>query len=215
MMMIKNRHLWTSLLVGAVIAGGAVAGNVTLPNVFQPNTPARASEVNANFSAVKAAVDDNASRIEQLTTAIEGADGGVTQGGARLRALESNLATLEGNVSTLQGNVSTLQGNVSTLQSNVSTLQGNVSTLQGNVSTLQTDVAALQQDQAINSAPYAAPTLLNGWQNVGGFWMTAGYKLDSSGFVRECPDFGVSPRGGSAKEHPWRESRRSSRRRSR
>jgi len=47
----------------------AFASDVTLPHTFAPNTPARASEVNANFAAVKSAVDDNNSRIGGLENA--------------------------------------------------------------------------------------------------------------------------------------------------
>ena len=47
----------------------AFAGQVTLPNTFTPNTPARATEVNENFAAIKAAVDDNDNRIGGLENA--------------------------------------------------------------------------------------------------------------------------------------------------
>jgi hypothetical protein len=42
------------------------AGNVTIPNNFTPGTKALAAEVNANFSAVETAVDDNDGRIAEL-----------------------------------------------------------------------------------------------------------------------------------------------------
>ena len=48
--------------------GIALAGSVTIPNTFVAATPAVAAEVNANFAAVKLAVDDNDARI----TALEG-----------------------------------------------------------------------------------------------------------------------------------------------
>jgi len=41
----------------------ASASQVTLPFTFSAGTPARAADVNANFAAVKAAVDDNFARI--------------------------------------------------------------------------------------------------------------------------------------------------------
>ncbi len=43
-----------------------IAGEVNLPYTFQPNTKAKASEVNANFNAVRDAVNDNNSRIGTL-----------------------------------------------------------------------------------------------------------------------------------------------------
>ncbi len=54
----------------AIFLGSANADEVTIPNEFQSNTPARASEVNENFSAVKSAVDDNDSRISINTNNI-------------------------------------------------------------------------------------------------------------------------------------------------
>lgn len=59
------------------------AGEVTIPNTFASDTPAVAAEVNANFTAVKTAVDDNDSRVaalEALVTALQ----------SRLEALETS-----------------------------------------------------------------------------------------------------------------------------
>ena len=47
------------------------AGVVTIPNQFSAGSPARASEVNANFSAVKSAVDDNHVRLSQVESALQ------------------------------------------------------------------------------------------------------------------------------------------------
>lgn len=79
--------LTTAMLVGAT----AVGGTVTLPNTFTPNTPARAAEVNANFSSVKTAVDDNHSRIASI---------------------EASLAPVQTNVSGLQASVASLNSSV-------------------------------------------------------------------------------------------------------
>ncbi|MBL8911254.1 MAG: hypothetical protein JNM17_11225 [Archangium sp.] len=62
----RNKHLWIALLTGALIAAGAFA-NVNYPFTFQANTPARASEVNANFTAVKTVVDDHETKLAALT----------------------------------------------------------------------------------------------------------------------------------------------------
>lgn len=110
--------LSTALLVGAT----ALAGSVTLPHTFTPGSPARAADVNANFSAVKTSVDDNHSRLQ---------------------AAEGQVGALQGSVTTLQGSVTGLQGDVTTLQSNVTTLQSNVSTLQGTVGSLNSTVTTL------------------------------------------------------------------------
>jgi hypothetical protein len=58
------KTLSRNILIGLVSGGTLlVAGTVTIPNTFTPNTTAKAAEVNANFSAVKSAVNDNASKI--------------------------------------------------------------------------------------------------------------------------------------------------------
>ena len=65
--------------------GIALAGSVTIPNTFVAATPAVAAEVNANFAAVKAAVDDNDARI----TALEG--NRVLSSGVTLRTMRGSV----------------------------------------------------------------------------------------------------------------------------
>jgi hypothetical protein len=55
--------------VGLVLFSlAAFAGDVTIPNTFTAGTTAKAAEVNANFAAVEAAVDDNDARIDTLVS---------------------------------------------------------------------------------------------------------------------------------------------------
>ena len=57
-----------NILLGLVAASAwLIAGSVTIPHSFTANTTAKASEVNANFSAIKTAVDDNNGRIKNNT----------------------------------------------------------------------------------------------------------------------------------------------------
>lgn len=67
----NRKFIFGMLVMPLALAGLTVvfASDVTLPNTFSPNTPARASEVNENFAAVKAAVDDNNDRIGGLENA--------------------------------------------------------------------------------------------------------------------------------------------------
>ena len=53
-------------ILSALLSGVATAGNLTIPNTFTSNTKAVASEVNANFTAVQTAVDDNQAQINAL-----------------------------------------------------------------------------------------------------------------------------------------------------
>ena len=58
--------------VAAILGTGlSIADDVTIPNTFQAGTPARAADVNANFTAVEASVDDNAADIANNVTAIQ------------------------------------------------------------------------------------------------------------------------------------------------
>jgi hypothetical protein len=80
----------------AVLAGcfgfATHAAEVTLPYSFSAGTPASAAQVNANFAAVEAGVDDNAGAIAELrlqVQALQASSGGglsVVVGGARLGA---------------------------------------------------------------------------------------------------------------------------------
>ena len=79
----KTQSMRTGLLVAAVGGAVALANTVTLPFSFSANTPARASEVNGNFQAVKAAVDDNQAQITSLAGQLTGVS-------TRVSTLESN-----------------------------------------------------------------------------------------------------------------------------
>lgn len=73
---------------------GAVASDVTGLTSFTAGTPARAADVNANFTAVKTAVDDNQAQITALETAnttLETANAALE---ARIAALETKLASV-------------------------------------------------------------------------------------------------------------------------
>src|SRR5262245_15578850 len=64
-------------IIGSFLAGlslalgaGVIAGTVTLPHTFTANTQAKASEVNANFTAVKTAVDANHARLTTVEATV-------------------------------------------------------------------------------------------------------------------------------------------------
>ena len=69
----QRRHapqwaMWTLGVAVVLIPLAAYAGSISIPNTFINGTVADADEVNANFSAVKTAVDDNDSRTSVLET---------------------------------------------------------------------------------------------------------------------------------------------------
>lgn len=72
------------ILVAVLVPVVVWAGNLVLPFSFQAGSPIRASEMNANFAAVKQAVDD-------LDARVSGTGAGLLRSGSRLKML-----TLEG-----------------------------------------------------------------------------------------------------------------------
>lgn len=79
----------------------AQAGVLTVPNSFTSGTPAVATEVNQNFTAVKTEVDDN--------------DG-------RIALLEATLATLQTTITSLQNTVTAQAATITNLQSQLATV---------------------------------------------------------------------------------------------
>jgi hypothetical protein len=81
-------------LAAAVLSSGAFAGELAVPNVFSAGDPAVAAEVNENFSATAAAVNDNDARVETLET--------------KVSALETALAALTTRTETLEAKPDTV-----------------------------------------------------------------------------------------------------------
>ena len=63
-----NKLTKTLVTMATLIYGASVASTLSIPNTFSSGAATNAAEMNANFSAVKAAVNDNDTRI----TALEG-----------------------------------------------------------------------------------------------------------------------------------------------
>lgn len=72
----------TSIFALILLVLGQSALAVTIPNTFTAGTPAKAAEVNQNFSAIKSAIDANTSDIAALAT--------------EQTSLDSRVTTLEG-----------------------------------------------------------------------------------------------------------------------
>jgi len=87
------RCAWLSLAI--TMSTAALAGEVADLTTFMPGTPARASEVNGNFAALRTAVNDNHARLTAAETSAE------TQS-TRLDALDASLQALQSAV-TSQG----------------------------------------------------------------------------------------------------------------
>jgi hypothetical protein len=66
----------TLAAMSIALASSAMGGPVTIPSTFTPGTPAKASDVNANFSAVAKAVNGSANDIANLQTAVKNTPAG-------------------------------------------------------------------------------------------------------------------------------------------
>lgn len=81
--MLRHRRLG-GIILAILLPVVVWAGNLILPFTFQSGTPIRASEMNANFAAVKQAVDE-------LDARVSGSGTGLLRSGTRLKQI-----TLEG-----------------------------------------------------------------------------------------------------------------------
>ncbi len=76
----KSTTQWIGFIMGVVVlfSVSSWAGPLSIPNDFNAGEPAVADQVNANFGAVKGAVDDNDSRITTNADSIAGKQNLVT-----------------------------------------------------------------------------------------------------------------------------------------
>jgi hypothetical protein len=96
-----KRHL--AELVLAIMPYAAVAGELTIPNTFRAGTPAVAAEVNANFTAVEVAIDDNALRLSGAESIASANASTVQQNTAAIGALEADIQSQAGRILDFSG----------------------------------------------------------------------------------------------------------------
>ena len=77
------------LVLGITFIYNIQAADLTIPNTFTAGTPAVAADVNANFTAVESAVDDNNTNITTNATGITTNAAGIITNDARIMALEA------------------------------------------------------------------------------------------------------------------------------
>jgi hypothetical protein len=132
------------LVVALVIPLAVAAGTVTVPNTFTNGTAADAGEVNANFDAVEAAVNDNDSRI---TTAQSTADSNAAGISLSATAISGNTSNISTNTAAISSSATAISGNTSNISTNTAGISSSATDISGNttsISALQAQLAALE-----------------------------------------------------------------------
>ncbi len=90
---------------GIMVAVPLMAGPVAVTNTFTAGTPAKASEVNQNFTDVADAVNDNDGRIASNASAIGRNSDNITSNAAAIGNNSGAIDTMNATVTTLSGSV--------------------------------------------------------------------------------------------------------------
>jgi len=151
----------------------AFAADVTIPNTFTAGSPAVAADVNANFSAVKTAVDDNNARVTTNSTNITNATNGISANTASAATNASGVASNAANISTNSStavinaagvasnasNIGTQGSSIATNAANISSNTASSSTNAGNISSNTGSISNNAADISTNAAGIAANSL--------------------------------------------------------
>ncbi len=140
----------TTILAFILFISGMVwAGSVTTLNTFVANTPAVADDVNANFTNVKNAVDDNDSRIATNTNSISVNTGNITTNADAIVNLRASATATVDDIQTNTGNVTNNTTAINTLQTSVT---ATVDDIQTNTSNITTNADAIDNLRASATA---------------------------------------------------------------
>ena len=99
-----------SILLATVVVAVAVAGSVSVPHSFQPGDVADANQVNANFTALAAGVNDNDARITANDARIAGLTFADLGGAATLAQVPEAQSALGSGLSRRQQDYARAQG---------------------------------------------------------------------------------------------------------
>lgn len=111
----KNETIRLSLAVLGLIASGIAFGQTQVPNTFQSGQPARAAEVNGNFTTLEAASNNNATSISSNAAAIV----------SNVAAIGNNAAGIASNSSIASSNITEIQNNATNIATNTASIAAN------------------------------------------------------------------------------------------
>ena len=148
------------------------ASELTIPNTFVENTPALASEVNANFTAVETSVDDNAQDISSLQSTmaqlmfeygniiddLEAVTEAMVDQQAEINALNNTVSNLQAEIVALTNIAGSQAISIQQLQQDLSQTNDNVAAIESNT-VLELD--GLLRYSVVNNYPTAEFTGVN------------------------------------------------------
>ncbi len=141
----RNHNLICGLFGSFMLTISVFAGEVNLPHTFQPNTKAKASEVNANFNAVRDAVNDNNSRIQNLENLVQ-------QLQQQNQQLQQQVQQLQQQVTQFQNTITQLQNTIAQLQTDVGNIDSRVGAIESsNVMAMDAYIQVTTPDPNANS----------------------------------------------------------------
>ena len=139
----------------ASASSAALASDVTIPNTFTAGTAAVAAEVNANFTAVKTAVDDNNTNIgtnaTDIATNAAAISTNTTNIGANTTAIGTNTTNIGANTTAIGTNTTNIGANTTAIGTNTTNIGTNTTDIANNA----TDIATNATNIATNAADIA------------------------------------------------------------
>ncbi len=150
--MTSNRNTLTvagAALLALLTTGIAQGAALAVPNNFTAGSPAVAAEVNANFDAVQTVVNDNASRIATLESALAALQTTVSAQATTISSLESQLTAQATTLSNQAATITSLESQISAI--NASNVMALDSYLTVDIRTLERSLVTLESaaDEAL------------------------------------------------------------------
>lgn len=153
----KNHHITRICAATLLLAScTASASELTLTNTFNAGTPARADEVNQNFSDVQNAVNDNHNRLGNNETSTAANSTAITSNTARIGTIEASVTTqgeaIGANTTWIGTNSTNITTNSTAIEGHSTRISANETAIASNSTNIDSNTTAI----AVNSQAIAA-----------------------------------------------------------
>lgn len=152
----KYSKLFTSISLATAFVSSVTMAAV--PNTFSAGSPAKAAEVNANFSSVDATATAAQTSANEAQTSANAAQTSATAAQTsaasaleKANTVEASVTALSSTVSTNGSDISTINGQITALDTAVTAVEDDISTVSGQVSSLESAVTSLSGSIAPDS----------------------------------------------------------------